>query len=279
MKFSAVLAMIASSIALVQASTPHAAPARRSRLAGIPDRTNTEFVGHKQNTTSHEARKTGHTLINVKSTCGAIGATKLITAVSGPNGNLEWLNCGMNAAGWTPPHMTVNDIVHMDLATALQDPNSPFKTCSAYLGAFEQFGNQFGVPPILLASFALQESSCNPNTIGGAGEQGIMQITKEKCAGATNCLDPWFNIMTGAKYFANTLNANNGDLLKSIGSYNGWFTGMTYNDATKAAHTGCCHCQNNLDYLHQFLNGWMMNVDAYMHNPKLGKYFNLNVCK
>lgn len=82
-------------------------------------KTNTEFVGHKQNTTSHEARKTGHTLINVKSTCGAIGATskcllyhitcasdprpiaELITAVSGPNGNLEWLNCGMNAAGWT----------------------------------------------------------------------------------------------------------------------------------------------------------------------------------
>lgn len=94
--------------------------------------------------------------------------------------------------------------------------------------------NPLIVPPILLASFALQESSCNPNTIGGAGEQGLMQITKEKCAGAPggNCLDPWFNIMTGAQYFANTLKANHGDLLKSIGSYNGWFKGMTYVSAS-----------------------------------------------
>lgn len=142
-----------------------------------------------------------------------------------------------------------------------------------------------------------------------------MQITKEKCAGATNCLDPWFNIMTGAKYFANTLNANNGDLLKSIGSYNGWFTGMTYvcisicfsepfayTASSERCHQGCAHWllplpkqlglvrtflpmkPSGLTYsllfsLHQFLNGWMMNVDAYMHNPKLGKYFNLNVCK
>lgn len=86
------------------------------------------------------------------------------------------------------------------------------------------------VPAIILASFALQESSCNPHTIGGAGEQGLMQITKEKCVGAPsyNCLDPDFNIKTGASFFANTLKGNNGDLLKSIGSYNGWFVGMTY---------------------------------------------------
>lgn len=86
------------------------------------------------------------------------------------------------------------------------------------------------VPPIMLASFALQESSCKPKTIGGAGEQGLMQITKEKCTGAPggDCLNPDFNIKTGAKYFSNTLKSNNGDLLKSIGNYNGWTEGMTY---------------------------------------------------
>jgi soluble lytic murein transglycosylase-like protein len=86
------------------------------------------------------------------------------------------------------------------------------------------------VPSIILASFALQESSCNPRTIGGAGEQGLMQITKEKCGGAPggNCLDPDFNIRTGARYFSETLKKNHGDLLKSIGMYNGWYTGMTY---------------------------------------------------
>lgn len=82
----------------------------------------------------------------------------------------------------------------------------------------------------MLASFALQESSCNPQTVGGAGEMGLMQITQDKCVGApgNNCLDADFNIRTGAKYFADNLKANNGDLLKSIGSYNGWIQGMTY---------------------------------------------------
>lgn len=38
----------------------------------------------------------------------------------------------------------------------------------------------------------MQESSCNPETVGGAGEQGLMQITKDKCNGAPggNCRDP-----------------------------------------------------------------------------------------
>lgn len=44
----------------------------------------------------------------------------------------------------------------------------------------------------MLASFAMQESSCNPNTVGGAGEQGLMQLTKDKCGAAPggNCKDP-----------------------------------------------------------------------------------------
>lgn len=49
----------------------------------------------------------------------------------------------------------------------------------------------FLVPPILLASIALQESSCNPSTVGGNGEQGLMQLTRDKCGGAPggNCQD------------------------------------------------------------------------------------------
>jgi Transglycosylase SLT domain len=42
------------------------------------------------------------------------------------------------------------------------------------------------VPPIILASFAMQESTCNPSAVGGAGEQGLMQITPDKCKGAPN---------------------------------------------------------------------------------------------
>lgn len=71
--------------------------------------------------------------------------------------------------------------------------------------------------------------------------------------------------MTGAQYFSNNLNSNGGDLLLTIGEYNGWFKGMTYvslwvltlaygfitkyvqDQATAAGDTSCCRCQNNLD--------------------------------
>ena len=38
----------------------------------------------------------------------------------------------------------------------------------------------------------MQESSCIPTTAGGANEQGLMQITVDKCGGAPggNCQDP-----------------------------------------------------------------------------------------
>ncbi|TFK54192.1 glycoside hydrolase family 23 protein [Heliocybe sulcata] len=203
-----------------------------------------------------------------------------ITATSGPNGNIDWLNCGLNDGGWNPPYIRVEDVVTKDLGEAVKDPNSAFKACSAYIDTFQKYAWQYGVPPIMIASFAMQESGCNPGTVGGAGEQGLMQLTWDKCLAAPggNCQDIDYNIKTGTKYFADSLNGNGGDLLKTIGGYNGWATHMTFADATAAANTGCCRCQRNVDYLHQFLNGWLQNVNAYSNNPRLGKYFNLNKC-
>lgn len=222
----------------------------------------------------------GGGVINVHSNCGPTGATSQVTKTSGPNGNIDWLNCGINNGGWRPPTLHVNDVKVKSLSSAINDPGSPFKACSQYVPLFNRYAAQFGVPPIFLASFALQESSCNPQTVGGGGEQGLMQITKDKCGGAPggNCRDPDFNIRTGARFFADTLRGNGGDVLKSIGQYNGWFPGMTFGQATAARNSGCCRCQNNLDYLHQFLNGWCQNVNAYNSNFRLGKYFNLDVC-
>jgi hypothetical protein len=70
----------------------------------------------------------------------------------------------------------------------------------------------------------------------------------------------------GAKYFADTLRNNGGDLLLSIGMYNGYQRGLTFvrlysglpptmnfeltmqkGQATAAANSDCCLCQNNLD--------------------------------
>lgn len=94
----------------------------------------------------------------------------------------------------------------------------------------------------------MQESSCIPSAVGGAGEQGLMQITRDKCKGAPNgnCKDivsflihdfkftHWlyclqdFNIRVGAEFFAATLASNGGDVFSTIGEYNGWRPGMTY---------------------------------------------------
>lgn len=37
-----------------------------------------------------------------------------------------------------------------------------------------------------------------------------------------------YNIRTGTHYFAKTLKSNNGNVLLTLGNYNGWPAGMTY---------------------------------------------------
>ncbi|KAG2059074.1 lysozyme-like protein [Suillus hirtellus] len=221
-------------------------------------------------------------LVNVISSkgCGSSGATEKITALSGPNGHINFLTCGINGTGWNPPLINIKGIVTVDLSAVAHQKDSAFANCQDFVATFEQYGSQYGIPAILLASFAMQESSCIPSTVGRAGEQGLMQLTSDKCVGAPNgdCMDVDFNIGAGAMFFSQLLDENDGDLLSSIGHYNGWFQGMTYANATAAAHGGNCREQNNLDYLHQFLNGWCQNINAYEHNPPLGEYFNLNVC-
>jgi len=103
-----------------------------------------------------------------------------------------------------------------------------------------------------------------------------MQLSQDKCGDAPdgNCKDPNYNIKTGAKFFSDTLAANNGNVLLTVGNYNGWSAGMTEAQATAAADTSCCRCQNNLDYLDQYFNGWLQNTPA----DGLGKFFNLANC-
>lgn len=114
------------------------------------------------------------------------------TKTAGPNGSIDFLNCGIDTSGWNPPSVHIDDVIVMSLSDAIQSTSSPFHACKAYLQLFDKYGGKYNIPPIFLASFAMQESSCNPNAVGGAGEQGLMQITKDKCGGAPsgNCKDP-----------------------------------------------------------------------------------------
>jgi len=176
-------------------------------------------------------------------------------------GAIEWLNCGISksdpSSGWTPPTILMTDLKYKSLDAYV---TTTFKTCKPYISIFNSVANTTGIPAIFIAAFAMQESSCDPNSSGDDGDAyGLMQITSEKCHGAPNgnCADPEFNVKTGAEYFVSQLKAFKGDVILAIGQYNGWTLGMSYASATAAASGGCCDCQNNLDYIHEIFNGWI----------------------
>ncbi|KAG8738854.1 hypothetical protein FRC10_006425 [Ceratobasidium sp. 414] len=210
--------------------------------------------------------------------CGPIGAVSKTGKDAGPNGSEKWLNCGVDGGGWNPPFIQVHDLKYKDLDAEFSNPNSIFKPCKQYSGLINDAAGKYDIPKIMIASIMMQESTCNKDTVGGGGEQGLMQITKDKCGGAPggNCRDPAFNIDKGASYLAGQIKACGGNVLEAVGSYNGWSKGLTYAKATAAANSDCCRCQNNLDYPHQFFNGWMQGIDAYSGN--LGTYHNLDHC-
>lgn len=208
-------------------------------------------------------------VINTPSSCPSADPSD-----DAPNGNIDWLNCGISksdpSSKWTPPKIAIHEVVVKDL-----DSNGIFAPCAQYFPLFEKYGQQNDIPPIFLASFAMQESSCQANAVGdNGGAFGLMQITADKCTSGVSCSDPDYNIKTAAKYFRDTLDSVNGDLLLAIGQYNGWPSGMSYQQATAAANSGCCVCQNNLDYQNQMLNYWAQGKDA----SQAKVYNNLAVC-
>lgn len=229
----------------------------------------------------------GRETIAVNSTCGNLrnGATVATNTSTGPNGSFDWLTCGINphsdSTGWNPPFATVDQIITYQggLRAAIAAENSPYKPCEDFIDLFETAGAEFQVPPLYIAAFALQESGCNPDVDGGGGEQGMMQISPEKCADAPNgdCKDVVYNVRTAVSYFRDVLKSANGNTFAAVGMYNGWFVGMNYTEATTWGINGdCCRCQRNLSYLAQFFNGWLQNIDAWA--LMLGTIHNTATC-
>lgn len=88
-------------------------------------------------------------ILHATSSCGNAQPTEHITTTSGPNGNEAFLNCGLGADGWKPPHVTMSMLTHSSLD---QEPaKSTFAPCQKYRQKFEKYGAKYGIPPIFLA--------------------------------------------------------------------------------------------------------------------------------
>lgn len=97
----------------------------------------------------------GNNLIGFASgSCGNSGATN-----DEPNGSQDWLNCGISKSspdsGWNPPVIKINQLKTVSLEEAIAS-NSVWEPCRQFIKLFEKIGAQTDLPPILLASFALQ---------------------------------------------------------------------------------------------------------------------------
>lgn len=218
------------------------------------DEANTSSTGSSQQSSGGDGfLRIGRTL---SGPCGSIN-----TNDGSPNGEQWWLNCGISLdnhdAPWNPPYMGLEDIVYQDFS------HGDWAGCEAFAWAFNDPECNLGINPAILAAIARQESSCNPNIRGKNGEYGLMQVMPFNCMDESVCMDVWQNIRNGANVFKTYLDQSGGNVLLALGKYNGWKEHLTYNQATQAAREGNCWAQNNLDYLHQMLNGFVVGRNAY----------------
>lgn len=227
--------------------------------------------GDDSNDASGVVEGIGKGLLGMKfaGACPSPGASK-----ENPNGSIEFLNCGISKSNpsskWRAPKVSLKDLKVISAEQAAK--SSAFKACSKYESAFKSAEKSSGIPAVVLMSFAMQESTCNPSVKGGNGEIGMMQLTPDKCGGK-NCWDATTNIATGAHYFKDEIDRRGGNVLAALGAYNGWQDNqMTYSSATSQQYG--CHAQNNLDYLMQMVNWWFQGKTGYSYKH----YNNLANC-
>ena len=73
-----------------------------------------------------------------------ISLLEKLTATTGPNGSEDWFNCGIEGAGWTPPNLTIDQVVTKELSDAIAEKNSPFAACAPYVGNFYDAQGKYG---------------------------------------------------------------------------------------------------------------------------------------
>ncbi|KAF2715401.1 glycoside hydrolase family 23 protein [Pleomassaria siparia CBS 279.74] len=177
----------------------------------------------------------------------AQGATAQVTPGSGPNGSEDWINSGIESDGWEAPFLSWDSLIKIDRETFYANAGKP---CKQYDWAFQQAGDKNGIDPVFLAFIAMQESSCNPPT------PGLMQVACSNHPDGQCTNDVARNTDAGAAFLRLQLDANNRNAIKVMGNYDGKAHGMP----------------QNLDYLQQTLNGWVLGLNPYGDENWIGQY-------
>ncbi|HXW34332.1 MAG TPA: transglycosylase SLT domain-containing protein, partial [Acidimicrobiales bacterium] len=89
------------------------------------------------------------------------------------------------------------------------------------VGAFAAAGQQYGVPPSLLAAVAKQESGFDPGAVSSAGAEGLMQIMPGTAAGlGIDPMDPSQAIDGAAQLLSGYLQQYGGSVPLALAAYN-----------------------------------------------------------
>ncbi|KAF4777364.1 SPBc2 prophage-derived uncharacterized transglycosylase-like protein [Colletotrichum scovillei] len=162
-----------------------------------------------------------------------------------------------------------------------QDTCKPYQKYNKY---FQSASKKYNINPAILAFLAIQESTCNADE--GGPTPGLMQCDSGNCQnGKSSCQYPLQDqVDCGAWVLRSGLDRANGNAVRALGAYNGWFTAADqwgYNGGKGLTLSYPCSDEGksngvpqNLDYLHQTLNGWFQGLDIYGKDSHLGGKYN-----
>lgn len=91
-----------------------------------------------------------------------------------------------------------------------------------YETLIQEASQQYNVNPELIRAVMRAESAFNPDAVSRVGAQGLMQIMPglAKDLGVTDPFDPRQNVMAGARYLRQLLDAHRGNIALTLASYN-----------------------------------------------------------
>lgn len=150
---------------------------------------------------------------------------------------MNWMNTYMSLQGMQGTNSYINQAYGSSLGNSAVGRSTSFgnvfRTTAQRSGSavsistpmdeiFEEASRAYGVDVNLLKAIAKAESGFNADATSSAGAMGVMQLMPgtAQSLGVTDPYDARQNIMGGAKYISDKLNAYGGDVTLALASYN-----------------------------------------------------------